>query len=305
MRTFRDFSLFVSTALQGVGKTHENLNMAGGYILDNPETGRIGRKVIVLNGAPDKMWVPAPVLRWSDIEIQPDRTIYQLQARYSNGAEMSIEDRKKWFLYAISKFSDGLFLIDDLKKWIGDTNADEFMAQLSTMRHNKKDMFSKSGTDVLISAQNMDMLGGELWGQLSYYRFHHQNGPVAKHRHLQNCPDLYDIAEAIVDRQFQMAEDGLTAGTLNKEEWQMYRSHHVWISEKEQKITRCRKDTFLYACAEVVLGRYNAISTYCNKNNLNSKNPEHQDIALKALVQPLMRYYKEDFTPPWQLNPSN
>ncbi len=305
-RTKRDYGLFVSTGIQGVGKSHENLRMAYGYLLDNPLTGRQGKKVLVMNGGKDKMWKNVRPMRYGDIKNQPDRSIYQLLPLHSNGDDFSDDDCKRWFLYTLKNFSDGLLIIDDLKAWIGDTSSNEFVKPITILRHKKQDMYSDSGTDCLLSMQDMRMVTSTMWDQLSYYRFHHVNTTVASQQNDMANPELYKIAENIVNRQFYNAEDGYSTGALTEQDWRKYRSFHVWVSNKQNKIMRCKQDNFMRGAIEVILDRHQGgISTYCNRNGLDVRKKEHQDQALQVLLSPLMHYYKEDMMPPWQLNPSN
>ena len=308
MFTKRDYGLFVTTGLQGVGKTYYNIDMALGYRLDNPQTGRQGKKVLIYNSSLDASYRHIPILRWADVKNQPDRTVYQVQARKSNGEVFTPSEKKQWLFYLFQNFSDGLLILEDFSNCVLNTTAEEFVGPLTTMRHKKRDMYADSGTDVLVSTQDMSFITGQMWKNISYYRFHKQLGTVESQKGDMANYFLYEIAENIINKQFQLAEDGKRCNPplwQTEAQYKAQRSYHVWIRAKDIAISGCRQDTFITGAAEYILNGHNVISSFCRKNGLNPNNSEHAGQALEALIKPYYNHYINDRMPPWQLYPTS
>lgn len=304
----RDFGLFVATGLQGVGKTHFNLDMALGYRLDNAATGRQGRKVLIYNSSLDKMYKHIPVMRWGDVKRQPDRTVYQVQARHSDGSVFTPSEKKQWLFYLFQNFSDGLLIIEDFSNCVLNTKSEEFVGPLTTMRHKKADMYSDSGTDVLVSMQNMANVTADLWKNISYYRFHKQATDIAGQKDDIGSFFLYEIAENIVNTQYAAVEQGKRCKPpvwKSQEEYQKHRSFHMWVRGKDLAVSGCRQDTFINGVADMIRNKPYAQSSFCKKAGIRNPTQAQLDDALGKLIVPYFSHYIEDRTPPWQLNPSN
>lgn len=308
----RDFGLFVATGLQGVGKTHFNLDMALGYILDNATTGRKGRKVLIYNSSLDKMYKNIPVMRWGDVKNQPDRTVYQVQARRSNGEVFTPSEKKQWLFYLFQNFMDGLLIIEDFSNCVLNTKSEEFVGPLTTMRHRKADMYSDSGTDVLVSMQNMANVTADMWKNISYYRFHKQMTDIAAQKNDIGSFFLYEIAENIVNMQYELVEQGKRCTPpvwKTKEDYQKHRSFHLWVRGKDLAVSGCRQDTFINGTAEMIRNKHGLLVGDCRKQGIVKPNsnptPEQLQGALERRIRQMFPHYIEDRTPPWQLNPSN
>jgi hypothetical protein len=108
---------------------------------------------------------------------------------------MTLDEWAQALFYVLNRFRNGLLLIEDVNKFIGDHLPNDLVGSIATNRH--------IGLDIILSYQSLGRINTKIWGNLNQLRFHKNNESVE--RHALKFPDKAEfmrIAEIMVNNEY-------------------------------------------------------------------------------------------------------
>lgn len=186
---------------KGVGKSYQHMKMLIGCSRGDPYAGIAPRKCLIMdvNDEYGTFNVPsislADVSRFSVAKIKSVAEIRRVRPYMPNGMRMTLDQWMEALMYVLQRFVNGILLIEDFNKFIGDHVRSDFVGAICTNRH--------AGLDILLSYQSLGRINTRIWGNLNMLRFHKNTESVERHH--DKFPDKYAImriAEIMVDNKY-------------------------------------------------------------------------------------------------------
>jgi hypothetical protein len=196
----REPLLMAATGKKGVGKSYAHMILINQYVQGDYYKGIKGRKCLIMDvndeygygtyGVPALSLVDLPLFT-----VHPRIEIRRIRPLHPNGTRMSLDEWANALFYVLQTFRNGLLLIEDINKFIGDHLPNDLIGAICTNRH--------AGLDILLSYQSIGRINTKVWGNLNQLRFHKNTESVE--RHVQKFPDKYEmlrIAEILVNEEY-------------------------------------------------------------------------------------------------------
>ena len=203
----RECKVIAACGIKGCGKTVTTIKMLDGIVRGNPATGRMPRKVLILdaNDEFEDFWffdnphrrIPAiaikdlPRFTYSNIcEIRRIRPIFD------DGRRMGLDDLAATLSHILSVYRDGALLCEDPSKYISDSIKSDLIGALATVRH--------LSIDLILHYQSVGKVAQpKLFGNTSFVRLHKTNDSVSRHEQkFQDKTELFALAEKIVNHKY-------------------------------------------------------------------------------------------------------
>ena len=199
----REPILMAACGKKGVGKTWQHMIAMNGYILDDRENSRPGRKCLIMDINDEYGEFRVPAISLNDVPrytIQTKPEIRRIRPIIPHGMKragqrMTLDEWASALWQVLQIFRNGLLLIEDLNKFIGDHIPQDFVGAICTNRH--------AGLDILMSYQSIGRINTKIWGNLNILRFHKNIERVERHQN--KFPDKFEmmrIAEILVDKEY-------------------------------------------------------------------------------------------------------
>jgi hypothetical protein len=194
----REPILMAATGKKGVGKSFQHMILMNKYVTGDAYNGVNGRKCLIMDVNDEYGQYYVPTISLSDIPlytIHPMVEIRRVRPFHPNGRRLSLDEWANALFYVLNNFQNGLLLIEDINKFIGDHLPHDLIGAICTNRH--------VGLDILLSYQSLGRINTKIWGNLNILRFHKNVESVERHR--QKFPDKYEfmrIAEIMVNNQY-------------------------------------------------------------------------------------------------------
>ncbi len=140
---------------------------------------------------------------------------------WDDGRKMSTNDMQEVLGIIMDTFRNGILLVEDLNRYIGDSIGSDLIGSLATVRH--------VGLDVICHYQQISRAGNpKLLGNANYIRFHKTNDPVSRHeKKFEEKTELLRLAENIINYYYNIKSN---------EEDGKYKYMFVWVDVDESKI---------------------------------------------------------------------
>lgn len=280
----RQNGITIISGRQGVGKTHNLKREISNYIMDNPQTGKTGGRVLIYD--PNDEYHGIPIIGWNKIGEQPPKSVRRVLAGKvvedkKTGQKMmeafTLQEKQQGFLYLIQNYRNGMLILEDFNSYALNTRSVNVVSVITTARHRQ--------IDLTIVLQEIGKVTKDLWANIAYYIFHKQMSGVDREREkIPNFP-LVKIADYAVCEQYDMAVDQHNKGLISNEEKKKYCSYFVYISFRDNMIFGCSKERFLRSVEKYlkITDAGKEIRAYCLEKGLNFKNPEQYKRALTEL----------------------
>lgn len=183
---------------KGVGKSFTTMKYLREYVAGNPAMGVAGRKVLIFdvnNEYADKTKFPdIRALYLRDVELFSKRgvpEIRRIRPFFDDGTPMTLNDMAVVLQWLVTKFFNGLLLIEDINKYVSDNMPSDLIGAICTNRH--------SGVDIIMHYQSIGRLTTKVWQNINFLRFHKNTDSVSTHR--QKFEDKFEylrIAEKMI-----------------------------------------------------------------------------------------------------------
>lgn len=201
----REAGMMVTTGLQGVGKTYQNMHLIRDYVKDKFYNKVRGRKCLIFdtngeytaeqfakndieNFNPKKIAVK-DVADWSNANIAECRRI--------DASSLGIDEKINIAQYLLRKstYRNGMLALEDINTYVLNvTHMKEIVGGLVNLRHR--------AVDLLISYQSLRAVEPRIWQNARWIRMHYQADNVSDIKGKVNNPELMKIAQIIVNNRY-------------------------------------------------------------------------------------------------------
>lgn len=202
----REPTFIATIGVPGGGKTFQNIQQIRRVIQGKPG-GAPPKKVLVFDSNDEYRNDSADVIR-GGVYIKPI-WLHQVAAFSASkfveacrirpfkrdGSPMSLHDLTEGLIKVMGDFRDGLLIAEDFKSFSGDSIKQDLVSKLCTRRH--------SGSDTLVSLQDIGLVAPRVWMNLKWLRMHKLADRIIKYK--DNYPGkikYLSIAENMVDNRY-------------------------------------------------------------------------------------------------------
>lgn len=202
----REPTFMAAIGITGGGKTFQNIQQIKRVLQGRPG-GAKPKKVLIFDSN-DEYRNDNEDVRRAGIYIKPIH-ISQV-ARFSassfveacsirplhdNGSPMDLNDLSNGLTKVMKDFRDGLLVAEDFKSFAGDSIKADLVSKLCTRRH--------SGSDTLVSLQDISLVAPKVWLNLKWLRMHMLGDLIIKFKdRFPGKVEFLSIAENIVRSRF-------------------------------------------------------------------------------------------------------
>lgn len=198
---YRQPKFIIAVGSKGIGKTYTTLQLIKKYILGDQIKKLLPRKVIIFDYnrefpqfktiPVDKAFDPnAPdwVLLFSSNDYKKYE-VRRILPLHKDGTNMSIDEINIVLSYVLESFWGGLFLIEDITKYVADSPNRDISGTLATIRHKN--------CDVIVHFQwKSKALNPKFWGCVNELRVHKTTDSFSDYAdRVKGDPHLLMIAE--------------------------------------------------------------------------------------------------------------
>jgi hypothetical protein len=199
----RAAGMMVTTGVQGVGKTYQNMYIIKSYISDKFFNKVKGRKCLIMdtNGEFTKSQFARNDIenfnpRLIALKDIPEWSVSDIvECRRIDAKNLSIQEKKKVLEYLIRYYKNGLLVVEDINTYILNvTHMQEIVGGLVNLRHR--------GVDMLISYQSLRAVEPRMYSNARWMRMHYQQDNVNDIKGKIANLSLYKIAEILVKTRY-------------------------------------------------------------------------------------------------------
>jgi len=194
----REALLMCAIGKKGVGKSYQHMLLMNGYVMGDPYTGVKPRKVLIMDVNDEYGVYGVPSLSLNDVAlftVHPYIEMRRIRPFHPDGRRMTLDEWANALLYVLNRYQNGMLLIEDPSKFIGDHLPHDLVGAIATNRH--------IGLDIILSFQSIGRINTKVWGNMNILRFHRNIESVERHR--MKFPDKYEIlriAEIMVNNEY-------------------------------------------------------------------------------------------------------
>ncbi len=270
--------------MQGVGKTHQSIIDIDNYTKDNPNTGKPGRKVLIVDFSLDESYQKYKAVLPEYIRNLTEPRARRIIPFTSTGQKFDLDKMRKVSEYVVTNYMNGLLVMDDIDKYLTGKKGQSLIGTMTTVRH--------AGIDLLITHQSVAKVSKTEWENAAFVRLHHQLDDIAMVKEgISNYP-LMKIAQIIVDKRYFEAErDYSELGKITEDEYRNRRSYFVYIDMRKHKIIGATLEDFQNAVMQFIRMYPKLINTRMKVGDEfgNSLNKQQ---AMQSLYKDYAHYFK-------------
>jgi len=242
----RAAGMMVTTGVQGVGKTYQNMYIIKSYVADKFFNKVRGRKCLIMdtNGEYTKDQFSRNDIENFDPKMIALRDIPEwslsnmVECRRIDAKNLSIPEKKKVLEYIIRYYKNGLLVVEDINTYILNvTHMEEIVGGLVNLRHR--------GVDMLISYQSLRAVEPRMYSNSRWMRLHYQQDNVNDIKGKIANLALYKIAEILVKTRYFNGDkrffvyihcfDNKIEGKFTKKEFLDATEKYININKREMK----------------------------------------------------------------------
>jgi hypothetical protein len=193
----REPIFYIAVGKKGIGKTHETIKLIEKYYKGDPKTGFKPRKVLIMDVNNEftqyKMISPDDVIKFA---VHPKIECRRISVLKPDGFPMGLDEMADTSFKAIKQFRGGLFVMEDISKYVSDTLQKDIIGTLATSRH--------IDTDIIAHFQFIGKVGNpKIKSTMNLLRFHKIGDSVETHKDkFQEYTEILKIAEMMVNKSF-------------------------------------------------------------------------------------------------------
>jgi hypothetical protein len=262
---------------KGVGKSYKTMEYLREYANKAPR-----RKVLIFDvndeysdksKYPDVRRLALKDLRaWSASRIPEIRRI---APRFDNDKQMTLDEMAYVLNWIVGNFFNGLLLIEDINKYVGDNMPGDLIGAICTNRHK--------GVDIILHYQSIGRLTPKVWQNINFVRMHRNTDSVDRHANkFEDKFEYMKIAELIVEKQFKAGNE----------------RYFLFVDcDKEKVYSGVSDEVIRESISDYVSQYYNkVIAPYINKRDAKGEkifsNPNDAFMAAKENIYQL--YFAEE-----------
>jgi hypothetical protein len=203
MSSQREAGMMICAGIQGVGKTYQNMHVIKDYVKDKFYNKVKGRKCLIfdtngeyttsqfarndISGFEPKRIALSDIPAWCRTENKECRRV--------DAKNLGIKEKKEAIEYMIKNYRNGMLVLEDINTYILNvTFMEQIVGGLVNLRHR--------GVDVLVSYQSLRPVEPRMWQNARWVRMHYQADNVNDIKGKLPNPELYKIAQNIVNKRY-------------------------------------------------------------------------------------------------------
>jgi len=291
----REPNIGVAIGKRGVGKTYTTLCKIQDYMRGNPATGKIPRKVLILDVNDEfgdvqkdhknpkfKHVKVLPISKVAEYSKHPLVECRRIRIIDEKGRVMSLNEIATALGYIMDHYFGGLLLIEDPTKFLSDSLPKDLLGKICTLRHRN--------CDVMMHFQYYGKLAHpKIFGSLNFIRAHKAGDSVERYKKAFDAHVCaMKIVESLVSDRF-----------VDNERFYAFYNKDIEIKTgikmKLEKIQgQFTKQQFVQAIKKYLERDYNTIvKPEINRVNLFTGKPIHQ--SHKQAVQSLINNFVSQY----------
>lgn len=199
----REAGMMVTTGVQGVGKTYQNMHLIKNYVSDKIQTKVKGRKCLIFdtngeysseqfndNHVPNfhpKRIALKDIPDWSKSPT--------VECRRIDAKHVSMKEKREILEFLLKHVRNALIVVEDINTYIlSVTHMEEVVGGLVNLRHR--------ACDVLVSYQSLRAVEPRMWQNARWIRMHYQQDNVSDIKGKVANPAMMKIAQIIVNNKY-------------------------------------------------------------------------------------------------------
>lgn len=193
----REPIFYVAVGKKGIGKTFFTKQLIRTYVKGVPANNLKPRKVLIMdvNNEFDEFKTIAPrdIVKFS---VHPKVEVRRITVMKEDGHPMSLDEISAVSFQALKDFRGGLFVMEDITKYVSDTLKQDIIGTLATSRH--------IDTDIIAHFQYVGKIGNpKIKGTMNVLRMHKTLDSVIRHKNkFEEYLEIMLIAENIVNSSY-------------------------------------------------------------------------------------------------------
>ena len=255
----------VVTGMKGVGKTFRTILETTSYMK------KLKRKAIVfdVNAPFEQSYQKAG---WKAVELRNIRRLRATTGRrvlpvLASGETMNIEEKRQVLAYMLSKYKNGLLVMEDFNNYCESTKGTDIKGVLIKARH--------LDLDTKLHVQSLSVVDTTSWQNLNVVRFHAQGDEIFRYKDRIPKYELFQIAEFIVNEQYFMHEN---------------KRYFVYVHNTNSQIIGASLLQFRNACNQYLNMYPKQRTNICRQFNINPKAIDAEERSLNKFVERKMYY---------------
>lgn len=283
----RECGLMLTTAIQGGGKTYQNMKLIASYVKDKIATKVRGRKSLIFdsngeytteefakNGTPN---FTARTLKLSDVRAWCRDPKVGSECRRIDAKSLSIPEKKAALEYIIANIVNCQLVIEDINGYIlRVSNMEEIIGRIIKLRH--------IGVDVITSYQSARAVEPRLWQNSRWIRLHFISENMDEIKGKLPNYALFKIAQIIINKKFEEGDKrffvyitgfgrNIEGPTLKLADWEDACRKYLLL-----KKTETREHALINECSEEE-SRSRLVKQYTDMYYDNPDKPAKQPIS--------------------------
>ena len=203
MSSQREAGMMICAGIQGVGKTYQNMHVTKDYVKDKFYNKVKGRKCLIFDTNGE--YTASQFSRNDISSFEPKRIalsdipawcrVENKECRRVDAKNLGIKEKKEAIEYIIKNYRNGMLVLEDINTYILNvTFMEQIVGGLVNLRHR--------GVDVLVSYQSLRPVEPRMWQNARWVRMHYQADNVNDIKGKLPNPELYKIAQNIVNKRY-------------------------------------------------------------------------------------------------------
>ena len=278
--------------MMGVGKSYRNHQEFKRYMTNNPETGKVGRKILAFDTNDDDF------PNWKTVSPDHIKALTNVSARrirpYNRDGSPMNDDQKREVVDKIMRhFRNGLIVLDDIDNYMVGAKSQSMIGAMVTVRHK--------GVDVILGHQSAAKITTTEWQTCTWLRLHHQVDDVKRYRERIPKYRLVRIAQHIVDEQYDLAVRAYESQKIDRQEYMVRKSFFVYVNMPEQKIVGCSREAFIRAAKKYIDQEENGqVRMMLLERNFNDQPVyKNRNEAVVKLITDYLRFHDNTLSSPF------
>src|SRR3972149_721804 len=218
----RDAIIIIAVGKIKVGKTFTTLQQIVKYVNGNPQTGKVGRKVLIYDANMEYTQYKAIALKdLKRFTMQKAIEVRRVLPRLPDGRIATIDEMMTIMAEILESFAGGLLVLEDINRYMIGTQTQEIIGTLATNRH--RDL------DIIIHLQSAAAITTRMFQNCAFVRFHKQMDSIDRYRNRIPYFEVFKIAQILVDNKYDSGdirfycyvsgENGFIRGNFSKKDF--------------------------------------------------------------------------------------
>ena len=191
----REPLLMVAVGQKGVGKTYSTTQLISQYTANNPQTGKVARKVLIYDVNMEyEQFKAISVDDVGKYTMQRMVEVRRVLPLLPDGRKANLTEMVEIMAKILDNYAGGLLILEDINKYLMGTQTQEIVGTLATNRH--------VDLDIIVHFQSLAAVTPRMFQNCSVIRFHKQQDEIDRYKNRIPYFELLKVAEILVDSEY-------------------------------------------------------------------------------------------------------